>query len=140
MSEKSFGVKGKPPERQDELKDGLVSAPKEIKEKAGTNVNENATTSKIESPKILEKTKVVEKRPDQRPPMKINGVKNGNSSKPRRDEDRSTRSGPPLRTSSRGKPEPKVHSSSTGSTSQSKPDPRRTGTESYIMIRIMFFL
>ncbi|KAJ8319497.1 hypothetical protein KUTeg_004588 [Tegillarca granosa] len=129
MSEKSFGVKGKPPERQDELKDGLVNVPKEVKEKAGTNVNENATSSKIESPKILEKTKVVEKRPEQRPPMKINGVKNGNSSKPRREEDRSTRSAPPLRTSSRGKTEPKVHSSSVGSTSQSKPDTRRTGTE-----------
>ncbi|CAC5378702.1 unnamed protein product [Mytilus coruscus] len=72
MSEKSVGSKGKPPDKQD-VSDGGVDV---TKEKSGSNLNENASSrtriEKVESPKIYEKSKTLDKKIDIKPQMKIN--------------------------------------------------------------------
>ncbi|XP_052059400.1 serine/threonine-protein kinase SMG1-like isoform X1 [Mytilus californianus] len=127
MSEKSVGFKGKPPDKQD-VSDGGVDV---TKEKSGSNLNENASSrtriEKVESPKIYEKSKTLDKKIDIKPQMKINGVKNGVSKPSSRREDVGSGrfSTSANRSSSRGKTEFRSSTLTVAST-QSKQDIKKS--------------
>ncbi|OWF37806.1 serine/threonine-protein kinase SMG1-like [Mizuhopecten yessoensis] len=128
MSEKSSGVKGKPPDK----KDMVASESSQIATKEKTtasNSNENATleNQKVE-PKVSDKAKESRRVIDTKSSMKVNGIKSGGT-RPRRDEER--RYYPPPKSSGRGRYESKVGSYH-GSTSASSPrsDSKRTGDSS----------
>lgn len=138
MSEKSVGSKGKPPDKQD-VSDGGADV---TKEKSGSNLNENASSrststriEKVESPKIYEKSKTLDKKIDIKPQMKINGVKNGVSKPSSRREDVGSGrfSSSANRSSSRGKTEFQSSALTVAST-QSKQDTKKSGTNTSVLL------
>lgn len=120
MSEKSIGAKVKPPDKQEATAE--ANAPS-LKEKAVNNLNENACGEKSEVPKLSDKPKVFERKPEARPNMKINpSSRNG---KPKREDDK--RSSYPVRSShSRGRHYEKSDSRTYQSSSY-KSDAKRSG-------------
>lgn len=132
MSEKSVGSKGKPPDLQDAASEGDV----EVTNEKSSNLNENASSrtriekvEKPEPPKVHEKGKGIDKKPEIKPQMKINGVKNGVSKpSPKREEGRFSTSA--NRSSSRGKTEFKSPTLTVAATSnQSKQDVKKSGKQ-----------
>jgi hypothetical protein len=137
MSEKSVGSKGKPPDLQDAVSEGDVEV---TNEKSGSNLNENASSrtriekvEKTESPKVHEKGKGVDKKPEIKTQMKINGVKNGVSKPSPKREEVGRFSTSSNRSSSRGKTEFKSPTLTVAATSnQSKQDVKKSGKQIFL--------
>lgn len=134
MSEKSSGVKGKPPDK----KDGAAQESSQVSTKEKTsanNSNENATsveTQKVAEPKVSEKGKEPRRVTDSKPPTKVNGIRNSTTSGSRSKRDEERRYYPPPKSSGRGRYESKAGYHGHGSTSAASPraDTKRSGDSS----------